>query len=518
MIEIMRTRHHHLLIIALVTALNSGAGGEAPDNKTSSNPAITVAAGGLPIILTAPHGGRAAIPGVPERKGDGKSRFNPRADSNTDLLTEKLADALEQKLGKRPYVVIARFHRKYIDANRRPEDAFESAEAKASYDAYHAAVASACKDVATRWGRGVLLDIHGQAAQPGLVFRGTQNGKTISHLISQSGREAAFGETSLFGHLAKQGFAVVPPVGSSEPETKYVGGHTVNTHGSSSGRTIDAIQLELGTKHRDPRTISEVADKLANAITAFVKSHLSADEHKPLAGDASKRTGKIAVGVYLDKGAGPSANDLLRALGKFDQVSVTKLTAEQIRSGGLAGLDILMHPGGSGGEQGRNLDEPGREKIRGFVREGGGFIGICAGAYLATAQYPWSLNILDAKVIDTKHWKRGVGTVDIQLTPAGREILRTPNQKLPIHYANGPLLAPANRPEIDNYEEMANFKTEMAKNGAPEGVMTGTTAIARGRFGQGRVICFSPHPEMTAGLDVFVEDAIEHANRRRPEK
>jgi hypothetical protein len=65
---------------------------------------------------------------------------------------------------------------------------------------------------------------------------------------------------------------------------------------------------------------------------------------------------------------------------------------------------------------------------------------------------------------------------------------------------------------------MANFKTEMAKNGAPEGVMTGTTAIARGRFGQGRVICFSPHPEMTAGLDVFVEDAIEHANRRRPEK
>jgi glutamine amidotransferase-like uncharacterized protein len=350
------------------------------------------------------------------------------------------------------------------------------------------------------------------------VFRGTQNGKTISHLISQSGREAAFGETSLFGHLAKQGFAVVPPVGSSEPETKYVGGHTVNTHGSSSGGTIDAIQLELGTKHHDPRTISEVADKLANAITAFVKSHLSADEHKPLAGDASKRTGKIAIGVYLDKGAGPSANDLLRALGKFDQVSVTKLTAEQIRSGGLAGLDILMQPGGSGGEQGRNLDEPGREKIRGFVREGGGFIGICARAYLATAQYPWSLNILDAKVIDTKHWKRGVGTVDIQLTPAGREILRTPNQKLPIHYANGPLLAPANRPEIDNYEEMANFKTEMAKNGAPEGVMTGTTAIARGRFGQGRVICFSPHPEMTAGLDVFVEDAIEHANRRRPEK
>jgi len=234
--------------------------------------------------------------------------------------------------------------------------------------------------------------------------------------------------------------------------------------------------------------------------------------------DASKRTGKIAVGVYIDKGAGPSANDLLRALGKFDQVSVTKLTAEQIRSGGLVGLDILMHPGGSGGEQGRNLDEPGREKIRGFVRDGGGYIGICAGAYLASAHYPWSLNLLDAKVVDTQHWKRGVGTVDIELTPAGRELLRTPNPKFPIHYANGPLLAPAGRPEIEDYEETASFKTELAKNGAPEGVMIGTTAIARGRFGQGRVICFSPHPEMTAGLEVFVQDAIDYVNRKRAGK
>ncbi len=108
--------------------------------------------------------------------------------------------------------------------------------------------------------------------------------------------------------------------------------------------------------------------------------------------------------------------------------------------------------------------------------------------------------------------------MDIELTSAGREILRTPNQKFPIHYAQGPLLAPAGRPEIEDYEEMANFKTEIAKNGAPEGVMVGTTAIARGRFGQGRVICFSPHPEMTEGLESFVQDAIDYVNRKRAGK
>ena len=90
-------------------------------------------------------------------------------------------------------------------------------------------------------------------------------------------------------------------------------------------------------------------------------------------------------------------------------------------------------------------------------------------AYLASAQYPWSLNLLDAKVIDTQHWNRGIGTVDIELTPAGREILRTTNQKFPIHYAQGPLLAPAGRPELEDYEEMAMFKTEIAKNDAPCG-------------------------------------------------
>jgi N-formylglutamate amidohydrolase/glutamine amidotransferase-like uncharacterized protein len=524
------------LLLAPLAVLHS-AGQSSPIGPTSSaspesgsrkpligiasltNAAITVATGGLPIILSAPHGGRATIPCVPERKGDGVTRFNPRTDTNTDILTEKLADALEQKLGKRPYVVVARFHRKYVDVNRSPQNAFESAEAKATYDDYHAAIAAACKEVTARWGRGVVLDIHGQSSQPGVVFRGTQNGKTVSHLLSRSGREAVYGETSLFGQLTKEGFAVFPPVGSSDTEsTNYTGGHIVRTHGSSAGGTIDAIQLELGTKYRDSKTIEDVADKLANAITAFGRSYLPADEQKSHAGDTSKRTGKISVGVYLDKGAGPSANNLLRALSKCDQVTVTRLTAEQIRSDGLAGLDVLMHPGGSGGEQGRNLDEPGREKIRGFVREGGGFIGICAGAYLATAHYPWSLNLLDAKVVDTKHWNRGIGTVDIELTPAGRKILRTTNQLLPIHYAQGPLLAPANRPEIEDYEELANFKTEIAKNGAPEGVMIGTTAIARGRFGQGRVICFSPHPEMTAGLEAFVQDAINCVNRKREGK
>jgi hypothetical protein len=61
---------------------------------------------------------------------------------------------------------------------------------------------------------------------------------------------------------------------------------------------------------------------------------------------------------------------------------------------------------------------------------------------------------------------------------------------------------------------MATFKTEIAKNGAPQGVMPGTTAIARGEYGLGRVVCFSPHPELTKGLATFVLEAITDVKRK----
>jgi glutamine amidotransferase-like uncharacterized protein len=223
---------------------------------------------------------------------------------------------------------------------------------------------------------------------------------------------------------------------------------------------------------------------------------------------------RLRIGVYVDEGAGNSVKDLLNVLSKFEGISITKLKASDIRTGKLADLDLLMHPGGSGGGQGRHLGEDGREAIRGFVKSGGGFVGICAGSYLASSDYDWSLHILDAKVIDRKHWNRGRGTVEIALTESGRKLLGTESQKLSVHYAQGPLLAPANRPDIEDYETIATFETEVAKNGAPEGVMKGTTAIAKGKFGSGSVLCFSPHPELTNGLEDMVRIAIDHVKRK----
>lgn len=488
---------------------------------------VLVKAGDLPIILTSPHGGSDSIPGVAVRQGKGVNMFKSMSDAFTIQLTEKIADALEVRTGKRPYVVIARFHRKYLDANRRPRDAYESPEAEAVYNEYHKAIADARSQVINRWGRGVLFDIHGQAEESKTIYRGTQNGKTTTHLNSRFGSEALIGETSMFGLLSKQGLQVIPSVGSTESEhPSFNGGYTVITHGSSSGGTVDAIQLELGQELRALAGNVETANKVANAIQEFSSKYLPQEEQPRQTEPATEKnsSGTIAVdirdvrvGVYVDEGAGQSVNGLLSVLSKFDRVSITKLKADDIRSGKLEGLDLLIQPGGSGGGQGRHLGEDGRDVVRRFVEDGGGFVGICAGAYLASSDYTWSLNILDAKVIDRKHWNRGKGTVDIALTDAGLKLLETKSNKLAIHYSQGPLLAPGNRPEIEDYEVIATFETEIADKGAPKGVMKGTTAIAKGNFGNGRVICFSPHPEMTDGLEQLVRIAIDHVKRQKSE-
>lgn len=475
--------------------LSAGEKAEIPARK---NPLVTVEKGELPIILSAPHGGGLTIPGVEPRKGEGVRLFRNKADQWTDELTAKIANEIEKTTGKRPYVVIANFHRKFIDANRPSHLAYESQNAKPVYDEYHNALAEARLEVNERWGSGLIVDIHGQASQLDTIIRGTKNGKTVSHLLKNFGRKSLVGKPSLFGQLAEAGFSVNPPVGSQNKEpSSYNGGYIVQKYGSMSGGAIDAIQLELGRNLRRPDSNDVTAKKIAFALQNFATTHLPSEEIQ-----------KIKVGVYVDKGSGRSKETLLRVLDTFSDVSVQKLTADEIRNGILDDLDVLIQPGGSGSSQGRNLGENGRDQIRLFLKNGGGYIGICAGAYLASADYSWSLNILDAKVIDRKHWARGKGTVELALSQSGQKFLRVKEDRLKIYYGQGPLLAPAHNSNIPDFTSLATYHTEIAKNGAPKGIMKGTTAIARGNFGKGRVLCFSPHPELTQGLEHFIKLAI----------
>jgi glutamine amidotransferase-like uncharacterized protein len=228
---------------------------------------------------------------------------------------------------------------------------------------------------------------------------------------------------------------------------------------------------------------------------------------------AEKETpGKTRVAIYGDKGITDEAlPELRKCLSQNDGFEISTITAAQIRDGLLGNYDVLIQPGGSASEQGLTLGSEGRERVRKYVADGGGFIGICAGAYLASIEYPWSIGVLNAHVLDGAHWARGEGSVQLKISSVGQVAFSSDTPTCAIHYQNGPLLSPAHKIEIPPFEVLAAYDSELAENGAPKGIMKGTTAIARGAYGKGRVVCFSPHPEKTPGRDEFLRAAIRWA-------
>ena len=211
----------------------------------------------------------------------------------------------------------------------------------------------------------------------------------------------------------------------------------------------------------------------------------------------------VRVGVYSHATNEAKAAGIVRVfttiLTPKKGFAVQRLKPEDIRAGMLTNLDVLIMPGGSGSKQATNLETSGREAIQQFVKNGGGYVGICAGAYLASSHYAWSLNLINASVIDRQHWARGKGNIILTLTDPGQKALGHPEKEVEVYYGQGPLYGRGTNDALPPFEELAIYKTEVAKEnvppGVPMGVMPGKTAIARSEYGKGRVICYSPHPE-----------------------
>lgn len=266
------------LVAVAVTAL---APRLAAEDGPDLDKFILAKPGTLPIILSAPHGGRLPVPDVPTRRGVGIQKFTVVRDENTVELTEKLAAAIEKELGGRPYIVIALFERKQLDANRPPEEAYETAKAKPYYDAYHAALGKYCAEVRKTWGRGLLLDVHGQGMMHDMVFRGTQNTKSVSALKQRYGMKALNGPNSILGVLEAGGYKVFPPGDAKDPGREspfFNGGHIVGTYGSDAGTGIDAIQLEFGGQLRMRAALDATAADVAAGVKAFAKEYLPAEK------------------------------------------------------------------------------------------------------------------------------------------------------------------------------------------------------------------------------------------------
>ena len=241
------------------------------------------------------------------------------------------------------------------------------------------------------------------------------------------------------------------------------------------------------------------------------------------AGDIKRQ--KSYVAVYDDSGASERGVKTVTGVLENDcDIEVAHLDARDIREEILSQFDVVLFGGGSGSKEAAAIGSVGSEAVRHFVMNGGGYVGICAGAYLCSAHYKWSLNLIDTHVFTgTKQveglgpksmWYRGgVTTQRMQLTERGQDVFEEVGEHLRVRYHNGPIVSPRGMEGLNPYTVLSWFRSEKVLYPPQEGTMINTPAIVIGDYGKGKVISISPHPESTDGLESMLPSAIRAVRR-----
>ena len=261
-----------------------------------------------------------------------------------------------------------------------------------------------------------------------------------------------------------------------------------------------------------------------------------------------------------DSGSGSGGSSRCAAAAVGRRVRVSLVSPKRLVSAlAKGGVHVLVLPGGSSARQSAALGTEGRAAVRAFVASGGGYVGICAGAFLAASHYEpgRSLALVRAAVVENgaaaagqkARWLRGKAHVPVRLSATGAALLWREERPVAavaaagsaaaaapgaedevvvgggggemvavLRYCNGPLLRRAPRETAEaaaaaasaatamegwwcppaEYEELGVFDGEVARYDYVEpGSMRGACAVARATFGSGRVLLVSPHPEST---------------------
>ncbi len=147
----------------------------------------------------------------------------------------------------------------------------------------------------------------------------------------------------------------------------------------------------------------------------------------------------------------------------------------------------------------------GRANLQRAVAGGMNYLGICAGAFAATAfeDYPVSHGIALHLTPARPRWPgetgAGVGFLTVRVSPKLAGAANLKNRLTRVWYHNGPIFV---RSECPAYRTLASFEPTVEERKALRGSalfgkhLKGSAAIAESRYGQGRVMLCPPHFEL----------------------
>jgi len=238
------------------------------------------------------------------------------------------------------------------------------------------------------------------------------------------------------------------------------------------------------------------------------------------------KTGPIRVALYIGPGTTTNAKNNIHPI--LQKCSGGTIVVDRIRDGSLGDVgrkkhDVIFVPGGSAGRIYAEMATRSKKKkklgpqtkIRRFLNRGGGYVGICAGAYLAaggkSGRSPLKISMwkTDSGMLGDGYFsstrldneERDKGIVSQELT---NDILR--NSQL--FYANGPIFKNTTEgnkdfPELRNPKAILRMDSDAYLRilvGSKSGKGThrrhrGSPIVVMNDFGPGKVVISTGHPE-----------------------
>ncbi len=272
---------------------------------------IEYIAGDAPLILSATHGGSLSPPEIPDRTDAAcGTTVTTSADLNTRELVIAMQQAIHERYGVFPHIVINHLHRRKLDANRPlNEAACGDDNATLAWLQFHAFMEAAKLEVVNGPGKGWYMDMHGHGhAQPrlelGYLVSGAQLRQPNSELdalaaiendssittVSKDETDETFSEllrgpNSLGALYAANHFPAVPSLNDPFPKTGdryFSGGFSTEWHtcgsgagplGGQPGGNICGVQIEANLA--GVRDTPENRARFARVTAAILQTYLS---------------------------------------------------------------------------------------------------------------------------------------------------------------------------------------------------------------------------------------------------
>ncbi|MBU7043773.1 MAG: hypothetical protein HXS47_09305 [Theionarchaea archaeon] len=212
----------------------------------------------------------------------------------------------------------------------------------------------------------------------------------------------------------------------------------------------------------------------------------------------------LKVALYIGKGASHSwiwFVDTLRKAGITRIQFITDVDAVQ--------ADLLVISGGDPFALFSHITSTGVHRIIDFIKEGGTYVGICAGTYFALkfheTPYPW-LNLIDSTIANFSLHPPPNIRMPHKYTVPYREgfVFHPVRDEVICTYKGAPLSAPlyggpgiisADAQPLAEYTSFAPKTSFLCDRSHAASVFLGTTAVLSKKWNRGRLLLFGPHFE-----------------------